>query len=138
MDYYLFIKNKNINLSYSINDSVYVSYSKAESDGSDNAAYELTYEQKNEILNFLELFESDYRNIENIIHRTAFKYDVFRIVLFDYWRGGYSYCLCTNFYSTEKLAEHSIYDDENKYWETYNIALYVIEDNKISFIGWHI
>jgi hypothetical protein len=140
IDYYSFIKENNINLNYSIDDSVYVSYGRDDDYyiDNDNAARELTDEQRIKLNIFLEMFELDYRNIENIIHRTAFKYDVLQIVLFDYWRGGYSYCLCTNFYSTERLAEHSKYDDEYKCWKTFNIALYVIEDNKIRFTGWHI
>jgi hypothetical protein len=129
-DHYLFAKNNNILINYSIDDSEYVDFGVG--------AQELTEEQKKELMNFLEMFESTDEYIKNIIHKTTFKYDIKSIYVFPHFNGGYYYGLGTIFYSTKKLAEHSKYDEENEYWYTFNIAEFIIENGKMRFIGWFI
>jgi hypothetical protein len=124
-DYYLFAKNNNILINYSIDDSEFI----------DNnfVRYKLTDEQKRELMKFLDMFESTDEYIKNIIHRTTFKYDIQSINVFQSYYG-----LSISFYSTKRLAEHSEYDEENGYWYTFNIADFTIENGKMRFIGWGI
>ena len=129
INYYSFTKENNINVNYLINDSEFID--------NDFVTYKLTLEQKEKIMNFLRIFESTDEYICSIIHRTVLEYDIIKIDLF-YNNYDYNYGLYINFYSTEKIAQHSKYDNIKGYWQTFNIAYFKMENDKIIFIGWHI
>ncbi|MDR1839225.1 MAG: hypothetical protein LBQ93_06555 [Treponema sp.] len=127
INYYSFIKENNINVNYLINDSEFID--------NDFVTYKLTLEQKEKIMNFLRIFESTDEYIYYIVHRAVFKYDIIKIDLF---YNDYDYGFYINFYSTEKITQHSKYDNINECWQTFNIAYFKMENDKIIFIGWHI
>jgi hypothetical protein len=129
-NYYSFTKENNINVNYLIDDSEFID--------NDFLIYKLTFEQKEKLMIFLKIFESTDEYIENIIHRTVFRYDISKIDLFKNYYNDYNYGFYINFYSTEKIALHSEYDNSRACWQTFNIALFRVENNKIIFIGWHI
>jgi hypothetical protein len=128
--YYSFTKENNINVNYAINDSQFID--------NDLSTYELTFEQKEKLMYFLKTFESTDEYIKKILHRTALRYEITKIDLFERHYNDYSYGFYIRFYSTEELAHHSKYDNNKEYWETFNIALFRIEDDQIIFIGWYI
>jgi len=127
VSYYSFAKDNNIDINYLIDDSEYID--------NDLSVCKLTYEQREKLVNFLNIFESTDEYIKNIIHGTAFQYEITKI---DVFYNDYNYGFYINFWSTEKLAHHSKYDDNKKYWQTFNIAHFRLENDKIRFIGWHI
>jgi hypothetical protein len=125
LSYNLYTSRNNINVNYSIETSMFID--------NDFESSSLTSEQQVNLINFLKKFESNTINIENIIQKDVFKYDIKNINVFpnnNYW-------FAIVFYSKNKLVDYSKYDENEMCWKTGNYAIFKIEGDKIIFLGWY-
>ena len=124
-----YIISNNMNKNYSIKDSLYI--------GKDFDTFELTYELKDNLLKFINIFESSDEYIINIYNENVIQYKLDKIDIIEFNNIDNQYGLNIIFYSKNKLVDYSIYDEEKMLWRTFNIALYRIVNGKIEFNGWH-
>ena len=118
-----------MNKNYSIEDSMCI--------GNDFDTFELSNEQKDNLLNFINIFESSDEYIRNIYNENVIQYKLDRIDIIEFNNFDNQYGLNIIFYSKNKLVNYSIYDEEKNLWRTLNIALFRIVNEKIKFDGWH-
>jgi hypothetical protein len=146
-----YIRNNTITISYSVDVSQYVEMYSI--DGSQYVTigfqgFDLSNEQRNNLIHFIEVFQSSDKYIK-YINKDLNKYGIIRIDLrkidilgFNYtMENEIEYGIFCVFYSKEK-AKHSttssIFDEAENLWSTYNMALYRINnDDDIKFCGWH-
>ena len=128
-----YINNNNISALYSTDDSKYI--------GIDFETFDLSSEQKDNLMYFIETFQSSKIYIKNINYKSLVKYDVMKIDLAKIDVIGFNnekeygiYCI---FYSKNKITEYSKFDNTENLWLTFNIALYQFNNNKLEFNGWH-
>jgi hypothetical protein len=128
-----YIKNNNICISYSIDISKYI--------GKDFETFDLSNEQKNDLIHFINVFQSSDKYIKNINYENLAKDDTRRIDLkrIDVigFNGKAEYGIYCVFYSGEKIVDHSEFDKDKNLWRTFNIALFQINNDDIKFNGWH-
>ena len=118
-----------MNKNYSIEDSMCI--------GNDFDTFKLSNEQKDNLLKFINIFESSDEYIRNIYNENVIQYKLDRIDIIEFNNFYNQYGLNIIFYSKNKLVNYSIYDEEKNLWRTLNIALFRIVNEKIKFDGWH-
>jgi hypothetical protein len=135
-EFYDYIKNNNIYISYSIDVSKYIAF--------DFETFDLSIEQKNNLISFIEVFQSSDKYIKNINYENLIKDDIRRIDLkridvigFNAGVAETEYGIYCVFYSGKRIVDYSIFDEAENLWRTFNIALYQIKDDEIKFDGWH-
>jgi hypothetical protein len=129
-----YIKNNNIHISYSIDNSKYV--------GPDFYTFDLSKEQKENLIHFIQIFQSSDKYIKYINYENLAKYDIKRIDIRTIDVIGFNikaqYGIYCTFHSKNKIAEYSVFDKAENLWWTFNIALYqIINDDDLKFDGWH-
>jgi len=124
-----YIKLNNMEINYSIEDSEFIGYYFY--------TFELTNEQKDNLLNFINIFESSDEYIRNIYNENVIHYKLNRIDIIEFNNIDNQYGIHIIFYSKNKLVDYSIYDGEKMLWWTFNIALFQIINGEIKFDGWH-
>jgi hypothetical protein len=132
-NFHEYVKNNNIYISYSIDISKCI--------GTDFETFDLSNEQKNDLIHFINVFYSSDKYIKNINYENLVKYDIRRIDLMRIdvirFNGKVEYGIYCVFYSGEKIVDHSEFDKDRNSWRTFNIALYQINNDDIKFNGWH-
>jgi len=128
-----YIKNNgtNINILYSIDDSKYIA--------PDFETFDLSSEQKTNLIRFLEVFKSSDKyikniNYDNLINDGIKTIDLLRVDIFG-WLDREDYGIYCMFYSKDKISDHSQFDETKNLWRTYNIALYKFRNDELEFTG---
>ena len=124
-----YTKSNNMDIDYSMENSMRI--------GNDLDTFELIDEQDNNLLYFVNLFESTDKYIKNIYNENVIQYKLYRIDIIEFNNVDNQYGIYIIFYSKNKLTDYSIYDEEKILWRTFNIALYQIVNGEIEFDGWH-
>ena len=132
-EFYKYLVNNNINKFYSIDNSKYT--------GSDYFTSDLSKEQKNKLLHFIEVFQSSDKYIKYINYENLAKYDMKKIYLQAIDVIGFNnivqYGIDCVFYSKNKIQDHSIFDEKENLWYTFNMALYHVNNGgDIEFDYW--
>jgi hypothetical protein len=132
-NFHEYIKNNNVFIFYSIDISKYI--------GTDFETFDLSNEQKNDLIYFINVFQSSdkyikYINYENLVKSDIKRIDLMRIDVIGF-NGKAEYGIYCLFYSGKKMVDHSKFDNDKNLWRTFNIALYQINNDDIIFNGWH-
>jgi hypothetical protein len=130
-EFHEYLKNNNINILYSIEESKYI--------GIDLETFDLSNEQKNNLRRFLTLFQSSNQYIKDINYENLKKNDLRKIDLIRMDVIGFNnkveYGIYAVIYSKDKMVDYSTFDEKENLWRTFNIAIYQIIDDKLEFKG---
>jgi hypothetical protein len=101
--------------------------------------YNLTHEQKIILEKFIEIFNSNNENINELKKQS--KTDTYSInnIFIEYvdFMKEYYIVLAITFYSDHKIWEMWQYDEKNNFWWVFNCAVYSINENDIEIVGWY-